>query len=65
MGFSRLFHGHWEVHKTLIAVVPTLAVAEAAVAATEQLLGDLDKADNGVVFLLPVVKSWGLGVRQS
>jgi hypothetical protein len=64
MGFSRLFHGDWEVHKTVMAVVPTLAMAEAAVAASEEILGNLDLADNGVAFLLPVVKSWGLGAKS-
>jgi hypothetical protein len=60
MGFSRMFQSHWREHTTVVAVVPTMRVAEAAVAASEKVLGPLAQAGNGVAYVSPVLKSWGL-----
>lgn len=60
MGFSQIFGSGRVGHNTLFAVIDDLALAEAAVAATEQVLGDLTRPDTGIVFVIPVVKSWGI-----
>lgn len=59
-GFSQLFAGGRVGHNTLFAVIEDLDIAEAAVKATEAILGDLKQAHTGIIFALPVVKTWGL-----
>lgn len=58
-GFTQLFTIGWMAHHTLFALAPSLEAAEAAVAATEKLLGPMDDVDNGIIFLLPAAKVWG------
>lgn len=60
MGFSRLVQDTTVGHNTLFALIDSLQVAEAAVAATEAVLGDLRQPNTGIVFVVPVVRSWGL-----
>jgi hypothetical protein len=64
MGFSRIFHSTWREHTTVLALVPTLEVADVAVAATEKIVGPLDEAGNGVAYVSPILKSWGVGASR-
>ncbi len=59
-GFSQIFGSGRVGHHTLFAVLEEMEVAEAAVAATEAILGDLTQPHTGIIFALPVVKVWGL-----
>lgn len=60
MGFSQMFGSGRVGHNTLFAVVESMAIAEAAVQATEGIVGDLNKPHTGIIFALPVLKTWGL-----
>lgn len=59
-GFGQMFGGGHVGHNTLFAVVESMEVAEAAVEGTEEVLGDLDKPHTGLVFALPVARTWGM-----
>lgn len=59
-GFTQIFGTGRVGHNTLFAVIEDLETAEAAVSATEKLLGDLTKPHTGIIFALPVIKTWGL-----
>jgi hypothetical protein len=58
-GFSQIFASGRVGHNTLFAIINSAAIAEAAVQATEAILGDLDQPNTGIVFLLPVAMTWG------
>jgi hypothetical protein len=58
-GFSQLFSGGSVGHNTLLAVIDSLDTAEAAVAATERVIGDLNEPSTGIIFAVPVIKLWG------
>lgn len=60
MGFGQLFGGGRVGHNTLFAVIDSLDIAEAAVRATEAIIGDLNGPDTGIIFAVPVTKTWGL-----
>lgn len=60
VGFSQIFGTGRVGHNTLFTVIESLEVAETAVAATEAVLGDLSKPHKGIIFALPVAKTWGL-----
>ncbi len=60
MGFSQLFGSGRVGHNTLLAVIDDLAMAEAAAAATEGVLGDLSQPNTGIIFALPVIRTWGM-----
>ena len=49
----------------MFAVIDGLEVAEAAVKATEEILGSLNNPYTGIVFAVPVAKSWGLAEPSS
>ena len=59
-GFSQIFGSGRIGHNTLFAVIDSLAEAEAAVEATEGVLGDLSKPHTGLVFALPIAQCWGM-----
>lgn len=59
-GFGRIFGNTSAGHNTLFAVVDSMAVIEAAVAATEKIVGKLDEPNTGIMFALPVSRVWGL-----
>ena len=59
-GFSQMFGSGRVGHNTLIAVIDEMAGAETAVAATEAILGDLSQPHTGIIFALPVAKTWGM-----
>lgn len=59
-GFSQIFGSGRVGHQTLFAIIDDLDIAEAAVAATEAVLGDLRKPHTGIIFTLPVAQTWGM-----
>ena len=63
-GFSQIFGSGRVGHNTLFTVIDTLDMAEAAVNATEAVLGDLTEPDRGIIFALPVAKTWGLTLQK-
>lgn len=46
-------------HNTLFAVIEDMAIAEAAVVATEKVIGKLSEPDTGIMFAMPLTKVWG------
>lgn len=61
-GFSQIFGSGRVGHNTLFTVIEDLEMAETAVRATESVLGDLSKPDTGILFTLPVAKTWGMNL---
>lgn len=59
-GFSQIFGGGRVGHNTIFSVIDDLAVAETAVAETEKLLGSMSQPHTGLIFAVPIVKSWGM-----
>ncbi len=59
-GFGQIFGTARVGHNTIFSVIPTLEMAETAVAAIEAVLGKLTEPHTGVVFVLPVTQAWGL-----
>lgn len=47
-------------HRTIFTVVDSEEMADKLIEITEQTLGSLENADNGVLFVLPVSKARGL-----
>ena len=64
VGFSQMFGSGRVGHNTLFTVIDSLEMAETAVAATETVLGDLSKPDTGIIFVLPVAKTWGMELNR-
>lgn len=64
VGFSQMFGSGRVGHNTLFTVIDSLEMAETAVAATEIVLGDLSKPDTGIIFVLPVAKTWGMALNR-
>lgn len=60
LGFSQIFGSGRVGHHTLLAVIEGLDTAEAAVKATEAVIGSLDQPNTGIVVAVPVTKVWGL-----
>jgi hypothetical protein len=58
--FSQMFGSGRVGHNTLFTVIDSLDLAETAVKATEAVLGNLNEPDTGIIFALPVAKTWGL-----
>lgn len=47
-------------HRTLFTVVPDEATVDRVIAATQQVIGDLDTHHTGILFVVPVVRAIGL-----
>lgn len=47
-------------HRTVFSVVDEESKVDAIVAATESVLGDLDNENNGFLFVVPVLRAYGL-----
>ena len=60
LGFSQLFGSGRMGHNTLFAVIESLEIAEAAVQVTEAIIGDLSQPHTGIVFALPITRTWGM-----
>ncbi len=63
-GFSQIFGSGRVGHNTLFAVIDGMELVETAVAATEAVLGDLNEPDTGIIFALPVAKTWGVDLHK-
>lgn len=64
-GFTQIFGTGRVGHNTLFAVIESLDVAETAVAATEAILGDLTQPHTGIIYAVPVSKTWGMAEPYS
>lgn len=64
-GFSQIFGSRRVGHNTLFAVIDSLETAQAAVRATEQVVGDLSEPSTGIIFTVPVVQAWGATKRAA
>ena len=64
-GFSQIFGGGQVGHNTIFSIIDDLALAETAVAETEKLIGSMNQPHTGVIFAVPVAKTWGLEKNQS
>ena len=60
MGFSSLFGSGRVGHNTIFTVIESLDVAEKAVTATEVVVGSLNEPNTGIIFTVPVIKTWGM-----
>jgi len=60
MGFSQLLGTGRVGHQTLFAVIESMELAEAAKIATENVLGPLTKPHTGIMFVVPVLQTWGI-----
>ena len=49
-----------EVQRTVFTLVPDGFDVDALVAATEKITGPLDDPHTGIMFVLPVARTWGL-----
>ena len=60
MGFAQLLGSGRVGHNTLFAIVDDLVIADIAHEATEKVVGRLSEPNTGIMFVVPVVKSWGV-----
>lgn len=51
-------------HRTIFAVVDSEERVDELVKTTEAIVGNLEKPDNGVIFVLPVLRAYGLSGGQ-
>ncbi len=49
-----------ERHRTIFTVVDDEQLVERLITVTEQIIGDMESADNGVLFVLPVSRAKGI-----
>lgn len=61
---ASLLRSREETNRTLFTVVPDDFNVETLVAATEKVTGTLNDPDTGILFVLPVLKAWGLHRRR-
>lgn len=57
---ANLLRGREERHRTIFTVVDSEAMVDQLIEATQKIIGDLDNAHNGVLFVLPVSRVVGL-----
>lgn len=62
---SYLLKGREERHRTLFTVVEGEVMVDRIIETTQKILGDLNEAHNGVLFVLPVLRVVGLQGGQS
>ena len=59
------FHEHTErLNRTLMTIVKDDATVDKVVAATEQVIGDLDLPNTGIMAVLPVAMAFGLNRKD-
>lgn len=58
-----LLSGREEHHRTLFSVVEDDQALERAIAATEEVVGDLSRENTGILFVVPVTRVMGLRKR--
>lgn len=59
-GFGQMFSSGRVGHNTLFAIIDSLDLAEAAVQATEAVIGPLTSPHTGIMCVTPVAKVWGI-----
>jgi nitrogen regulatory protein PII len=62
---SDLFEDEEIHHRTLFSVVETQEEVDKMVAAVQQVIGDLDDAHTGFLFVAPVLQVYGLGKHRT
>jgi hypothetical protein len=58
-----LFAGTEERHRTLLAVIDDEAVLEHAIQVAEEVVGDFNLPNTGILFVVPVSRALGLHRR--
>jgi nitrogen regulatory protein PII len=61
---SDLFRRQEGHHRTLFSVVRDQSQVDAIVQATQTVIGDLDRRDTGLLFVIPVGQAYGLYKRE-
>ena len=59
-----IFQGKEVHHRTLLTVVDHEQVLDKLVAITQEILGDLNRPHSGFLFVVPVLRAYGLGVKH-
>jgi hypothetical protein len=59
-GFSQMFGVGRVGHNTLFAVINDIDRAEAVATRVEAILGNLNNPNTGIMFVVPVLATWGL-----
>jgi hypothetical protein len=59
-GFSQIFGSGRVGHNTIFSVIDDLDLAERAVIATEKVVGSIHDPHTGILFALPLAKTWGM-----
>ncbi len=52
-------------HRTLLSVVKDEATADRLVEATQRIIGDLDQPNTGFLFVVPVLRAYGLNRKKN
>lgn len=60
-----LFEGREVPHRTLLSVVDSEAAVDSLVKIATQIIGDLDTGHTGFLFVVPVLRAYGLGKTSS
>jgi nitrogen regulatory protein P-II 1 len=60
-----LLQGKEVHHRTMISVVKTEAMVDTLVNEARDILGDLDRPHSGFLFVMPVLRAYGLGVENN
>ncbi len=63
-GFGQIFGAGRVGHNTIFSIINDLALADTAVAETEKLIGSMSQPHTGVIFTVPVAKTWGAEKNQ-
>jgi nitrogen regulatory protein PII len=61
---TEFFEHEEDQHRTLFTVVDDHGMVEKILAATQAITGDLEKPDNGILFVLPVLEAYGIRPRS-
>ena len=61
---SDLFRRQEDLHRTLFSVVEDQSQVDAMVQATEAVVGELDRAHTGLLFVVPVGQVYGLPKKE-
>ena len=59
-GFSQIFGAGRVGHNTIFSVINDLEIAEKAISATEKVVGSINEPHTGIVFAIPLAKTWGI-----
>jgi nitrogen regulatory protein P-II 1 len=62
---SDIFQSDEVQHRTLLAVVEAETMVDRMVAAAEGVIGDLDEPHTGFLFVVPVLKVYGMGKHRT